>query len=513
VQWNWSEAGGLQRPGTGTALQRGRSHGAMNSDTAQPADEPAFAGWLDRVILDGHPGQEAEPSVQPMECVPADYVRRAIIAHLEGKRLIRSGIQTTSTCFTGDLHLENLEIDFPLFFIRCVFEGAIYGGGAKTKTLSFTGSTLRQGADLRNVRIDGHLFLRGPFEAAGPLILRDMKIEGTLDLRGGRFLYGAEVPTGPFVAAANSDCLGLSRAEATALLWGRHPPRGTGAHRAEVAELGPQGLITLRDLKVRSFRHDLKESDGLKTWPERGKLVLDGFTYERIDDAPLEGLLQWLRLQDKDQADPLERKEARAERGRTGVIPLPAPYFQLASVLEKQGRKDDATRIRAQVRRNDVESYGQPRRFLAQAFFWPVDYGVSPSRALGLMLGLLVAFLASIAWLNASGQMAPAADGLLRDPCYYGVATCGEDLGPWQHVRLATSPPVTRHLPPDYPALSPLEYGLEAFVPVFDFGQHQHWEPASPAVRLILAVVALFGIFLGSLFAATVGGLLLPRNA
>lgn len=485
----------------------------MKADTAELADEPAFVGWLNCVILDDRPKEEAaKPVARPAERVPAGYIRRAIIAHLEGKRVIRSGIKATGTCFTGDLRLENLEIGFPLFFNDCVFEGAIYGGGARTKTLSFTGSTLRQGADLRNARIDGHLFLRGPFEAAGPLILRDMKIDGTLDLTGGRFLYRADVPIGPFAAAARGDCLGLSRAEATALLWSGRPPPGTGEHRAEVVALGPQGLVTLRDLKVRAFRHDLNESNGLKTWPEPGKLVLDGFTYERIDDAPRETLLQWLRLQDKDEAD-LPPEDARAEQGRKRPIPSPAPYFQLASVLEKQGRKDDAARIRAQVRRNEVESYGQPKRFLSQTFFWTVDYGASPWRALGLMFGLFVAFLASVAWLNASGRMAPAADGLIKDPCYYGASTCREDLGVWQQVRLAAPSPAIRYLPPDYPRLTPLEYGLESFVPVFNFGQRQHWEPASTSVRLILALIAFLGIFLGSLSAAAVSGLLMPRNA
>ena len=127
------------------------------------------------------------------------------------------------------------------------------------------------------------------------------------------------------------------------------------------------------------------------------------------------------------------------------------------------------------------------------------------------MVGLFVAFLTAVVWLDASGRMAPAADGLYKDPCYYGESTCRENLSHWQQLRLAALPSATRYLPPDYPRLSALEYGLEAFVPIFDFGQRQHWEPASP-FRLILAVVAFLGIFFGSLFAAAVSGLLMPRN-
>lgn len=464
----------------------------MTANGAQAAEDRCFLDWLDRVILDERSDTPTgEADVRPLETVPAAFIRRAVIIQLEGKRAIRSGIEARRTRFTGDLHIENLEIGFPLFFIGCIFEGAIHAGGARTKTLSFTNSKIMLGADMRNVRVDGHVFFRGAFEAAGPLLLRDVKIEGTLDLSGGRFLYDGAREVGPFWRAARKECLGLSRAEATALLWNHAPPEDSPPHRPQVAGLAPQGKVTLRDVKVRSFRHDMAVHR-LAAWPAQGGLELDGFSYDHIDDASRDDLLAWLALQER---------------------PSPGPYFMLASVLQKQGRKEDAVRIRAQVRRNEIEGYPWLKRKAAKAVFLAIDYGASSTRALWLMLFLFGVFFALVFALHLTHRMKPAVDGFLTEACYYGdEASCAKVVPKWRSVPIGGGRRAVRFVPPDYPDFSPLEYSLEAFVPVLDFGQHRYWVPAAMPVRLGLDLLALLGLFLGSLFVASLSGLLMPRE-
>ena len=465
----------------------------MSHANLPASDEAAYRDWLARVLIEDGSSVATEPRPD-QSCaakVPARFIRRAVLDHNSNSRPILSGIQARDMHFEGDFNFSNLEIGFPLFFNRCIFEGAVIGNGAKTRSLGFTGSELRLGADLRNVEVDGHLFLRGPFVAAGPILLRDAKVEGTIDLSGGRFLYDGCKPDGPFAEAAAGDCIGLSRAQAAALLWSFDSPPGTAPHRDEVAQLRPRGLVTLRDLSVRAFRHDL-DSNGLDGWPDAGRLVLNGFTYERIADAPCQTMLDWIGLQ-RDHS--------------------PAPYFQLASVLAKQGRKEDAVRIRAQVRRNEVGRYEQPKRFFAWALFAPIGYGASPRWALYDMLGLFAIFLVAIVVLDRSGGMAPSAESLIRDPCYYGWQKCGDDLKHWRRMEIASSPPTVRFIPPDYPALSPVEYALESFAPFFDFRQRRNWEAASAPIRGVLALVAFLGLFFGSLFAAALTGLLKPPES
>ncbi|HEX8483470.1 MAG TPA: hypothetical protein VF650_16340 [Allosphingosinicella sp.] len=467
----------------------------MNGGAATSADGVAFDEWLSRVSLDDpredgtKSGAGAPPP--PLESVPAVYIRRAVLGHLENRRNIRSGIEARNMRFTGDLHLDNLRIDFPLYLLGCTFEGAVFGSGIKSRTLSFTNSVLCKGANLRNAEVDGHLFLRGAFEAHGPLLLRDMRITGTLDLRGGRFLYDGAPADDPFEQGAFGESLSLSRAEATALLWAADPPETTAKHREEVAGLAPRKIVNLRDFKVRAFSHDLATA-GLRGWPGKCQLIVDGFRYDRVDQASRETFLDWLALQ--------------KERS-------PEPYFQLASVLQAQGRKDDATAVRSRVRRNEVDAYGQPKRLFFRLFFWPVDYGASPVRALGLMVTLLGIYWAAVAGLEAGRLMEPASPGRLFNPCYYAHPTCREDLSKWRQVTVAGARHITRYVPPDYPRLSTVQYSVEAFVPFVDFGQRDHWEPASGWARFLLAVGALFGIFFGSLFFAAVTGLMRPRES
>lgn len=458
-----------------------------------PTPDELYAAWRDGVSIDLHPElvNPAEPFTGARVPVPAAYIRKAALDHVEGRHKLHSGLRIVGCTFDEAVHLDGLEMKFPLWFNYCLFKGPIHATGASLRGLSLIGCSAEKGIDLRNSKIVGGLFLRGAFEASGPVLLRDMKVEGAIDLRGARFLYDGKSELPAFFDAAEGDCLGLSRTEAASIFWGKDPPPKSGEHRPDVADAPPAGKVTLRDLRVHSFRHDFA-SHGLASWPAEGALALDGFTYERIEDAPLKTLIDWM--------------------GRQGGS-SPTPYFTLATVLERQGLKEDAVRVRSQVRRNEVARYPLLKRLAAHAVFYPIDYGASSSRALWILLAVALLHLLALNLLQESNRIAPAIDGMLTQSCYYGEeANCAKALPAWRRVPIAGPRPLVRYVPPDYPPFSAPEYSLEAFVPVLDFGQHRYWVPIGRVTKLMLDLAALLGLFLGSLFVASVGGWLMPRQ-
>lgn len=461
-----------------------------SGDTSSPALDDQYERWRDSVSIDIS-GEAGSASGEPplFAEIPATYLRRAVLDHLEGRKRIFSGFRLTGTVITGDVHLENLEISFPFFFDRCTFTGTFYAWGGRIRTLSFIGSILHRGADLRNSHINGNLLMRGDFVSLGPLILRDMTITGTTDLRGAQLLFDGS-DDGPLTQAAEGECFGFSRSVTTAFFWGTRSVESRERTLADERDRRPRGVVTLRDVKTRSFRHDMG-AHGLAAWPEPGKLIIEGFVYDRMDKCARQTVLNWIDLQ-------LEKS--------------PSAYFALANALAREGDKEDAEKIRSQIKREEIKKYRWWRKWPIRLSYLAIDYGASPLRALSLMILLFFLFLGSVWALKQNALMAPAVDGILLETCYYGPdKPCEKVITNWRKVAIGAKP-VKRFVPPDYPDFSPVEYSLESFVPVLDFGQKRYWEPVSSPIRIGLATISLLGLFLGSLFLAAISGILSPRE-
>lgn len=437
--------------------------------------EPAYDAWIKVVSLDvrldGGAGRSEDGLAQAR--VPAHYVRRAVIDCISGRYEIRSGLSIDDMTFYGDLNLSNLSVPFPIFFKGCHFEGLIAFNGVNGRTLGFDGCHLSKGLDLRNSSISGHLFLRNGFSTTGPLLLRDSTISGTVEVRRAKF----EIAADDRIDASEGEVFAFSRAKATSLFW-------------MDVQLLDASKVTLRDASVQALRHDMA-TRGLDCWPPKGNLVIDGFQYVRMDDCPLETLLKWLSLQ---------------------PTPSSSAFSNAATALERQGLIEQADQVKAQLKRAEVGKYKSGlRRQLARIVLSIIDYGSSPSRALVAMLVLMISFVVTVESLYKLNLMAPAYDNMLLESCFYGPDTpCSNKVKEWRKIHIGNK--VVRYLPPDYPRLSSVEYTIESFVPFIDFNQKRFWVPARQYLRVCLGVMSLIGMFLGSLFLASITGVLSPRS-
>ena len=125
----------------------------------------------------------------------------------------------------GDLRLESYDIAFPLHFIDCWFTGKIHLWQAKTRSLIFRGCRLTTGGEFTGTKIDGNFILRG-FRSDGPIIARDMRIEGQLDMSGAALLYKRsktpeeDIERFGLTKRTLGECFGFSRSRASATLIG-----------------------------------------------------------------------------------------------------------------------------------------------------------------------------------------------------------------------------------------------------------------------------------------------------
>ena len=247
--------------------------------------------------------------------------------------------------------------------------------------------------------VDGDMLCSGTFSAAGEVNLATAHIGGGLSCDGGTFTNEnrTALHADSLTVDGNMSCSGTFSATGEVNLTAAHI--GGGLHfnggtftngndvafnlyRTEVVKdvfFFPASLIggvCLSDAKVGGWQ------DAEATWPDEGKLWLNGFTYPLIDAQPpvtVRRRLQWLRL--------------NAE----GF--LPQPYDQLARVYRLQGDDGAARKVQisAQWRRraavnSRLEDLLWPFRILWSTLLWAtIGYGYRPWQILA-PIGMLYGF-------------------------------------------------------------------------------------------------------------------------
>ena len=213
-----------------------------------------------------------------------------------GDALNAQGVEVTGDVFLGDGFAAKGEV--------CL-SGAKIGG----QLACSNGSFRNEGDDALNaegVEVTGDVFLRDGFTAKGEVSLSGAKIGGQLACTKGSF--GNE----------GGHALNAGRMRVTAqFFW-----------RDVMIEAGSVGLAAA---------HVGDLVDDAKSWPDRGRLYLDGFTYDRIGAAPTDAdtRLKWLRKGDR----------------WNGEF-LPQPYSQLAKVLREMGH--DRTARNVMIRKEEL---------------------------------------------------------------------------------------------------------------------------------------------------------------
>ena len=296
----------------------------------------------------------------------------------------------------GTLDFEGAAIAHTLRLHHCTFEQQILLTDCTAKTLSLRGSHLPQGLDARRAIFDGSLLLDRGFHAQGEVSLSEARIRGTLDCIAGCF----ENPGGRAIDA-NTAAIGetvqlrdgfVARGEINLVR-----ARIGGNLRCERASFcNPDGdAIDLRlaDIGAGFFLHNLRPAEGAarglegrllldqarcrtycddrRSWPAPGKLMLDGFAYERFQetDTRWRTRAEWLLLQSPEHLDRVFR---------------PQPWTQAINVLRAMGYEHDARElaVRRELARARSRHTARLERFWLLALNIFVGNGYKPARAL-----------------------------------------------------------------------------------------------------------------------------------
>jgi hypothetical protein len=442
---------------------------------------------------------------------PERNVRAALIRWLcldpeASKNIAPRGLQVRGAKITSDLNLSGMSIGFPLTFIQCRLAtidlryakiSSLNLGGCAIDSLNADGAEIEAMVDLNlgfvssgevrmvgarvggtvncvaasfeqtdieisedhpaftcafhadRLEVRGNLQIRDSFVAVGMVRLLGARIDGTLECNDGTFarldLEGATVQDGFFWQKVR-ECKGIN-----------------------VAGMSTRAL-----------------TDDEASWSRAREVILDGFTYERIINGPVDVQmrLNWLASQEKFASQ---------------------PYRQAAKVLEEMGYHDSAkeillemtSRIRAQDRASDGSAVKVVDYLWDGLLNSTVGYGIYPLRATWYLGGLVgVGFL--VHWrARRMSAMAPT------DRDAYNDFRNGE-------------------LPPDYPPFSAFVYSLENCVPIIKLGQDDDWQPdPSPdmeiaprrmltprVLRVVRRIMVCLGWLLTTLLVAGLTGLL-----
>jgi hypothetical protein len=173
--------------------------------------------------------------------------------------------------------------------------------------------------------------------------------------------------------------------------------------------------------------------DDERSWPQPGKLLIDGFTYKSfglVKDAP--SRLRWVVLQPEFH---------------------PQPYRQLAKVLRANG--DDAGAVSVLIAEQDARYRNSYliRRIWAAFLKTTVGYGHEP-----LLTIIWAAIVVLLGWL---------------------IVTVGSRAGVMRRT-WPESIPVSGEVP-SYERLHPLLYSLDVFLPFVNLHQEHYWWPDADA--------------------------------
>lgn len=212
---------------------------------------------------------------------------------------------------------------------------------------------------------------------------------------------------------------------------------------------GPQ-VTSQTSLDLRNARAAILE-DAARSWPNAGRLFLDGFTYDRIvDGSPVEARIrtEWLDRQPKDKF-------------------RPQPYEQLASVLRTMGHEVEARDIMIQKNfaRGNFTTLFWREWWWYNFFGWLIGYGYLPSRAFFMSVGLIV--LGTI---------------LFRRGYHHDLIMPTKESA-YARYGGTPDPPGTRRARfcRDYPRFNAFVFSLEAFTPLLRLDQSSNWTPNSHA--------------------------------
>jgi hypothetical protein len=288
--------------------------------------------------------------------------------------------------------------------------------------LNATGGTFRNpGREVLNadgISVGGNVFLKGGFVAAGRIRLPGAEIAGQLG-----------------VIDARLDALDLESACVMGPFFWRNIHKDSDP-RFPNKEWKP--VLNLTNAKVALL------VDQEASWPEKGRLLLDGFVYDRIfagladEKVPTDSTarLRWLRLQPDEYGY------------------LPQPYEQLIAVLRQMGHEHQVAQI-AIAKQKDLYEHGDlgcRGKFRSWFLYLVVGYGYRAWLAFIWVLLLIVLGSFVFSRAHSSNVLVPS------------------DKDAYSEYEKSKM----EKLPPYYPDFHASFYSLDVVLP-FDLGQKSSW--------------------------------------
>jgi len=320
-----------------------------------------------------------------------------------GDALIADGVEVRGAVFlrkgfsaSGVVRLLAARVGRDLDCSGGVFEGA------ETQLSDGTHRMVALSAD--GIEVRGSVFLRESLSASGQVRLAGARIGGNLECRGGTFKN------------AGGDALFAQAARVTDGI---------------LLDCRMEGTLSLNQAHARVL------VDNPACWPGRGRLVLDGFTYEAIEGTTEAG----------ERLDWLERQYPESPKDWRGTF-RPQPYDQLARVLRQMGHEGDARDVLVGKHKH-LRRYGRlsPVRLLWDRFLgFAVGHGHKVWR---LAYWFLAFFLAGTLVFWQADRA-----GLMASVCTHEDAAADEAgrLCPWA-------------------------YSLDVLLPIVNLHQEESWRP------------------------------------
>lgn len=356
------------------------------------------------------------------------------------------------------------------------------------------------------IKVTGGVFLRNGFSAEGEVRLLGATIGGNLDAGGGTFKNPNKVALNADGIKVGGDIFLSDKfvADGTVRLNGSEIKGQLDVEDAWLDALILQSAHIAGPFFWRKIRKDSHPDfpnkewkpyldltiakvgsliDQETSWPEKGRLILDGFGYDGIGgNAPIDAKrrLKWLGLQPDE------------------IGFRPQPYEQLIAVLRRLGHEHQVAEV-AIAKQKDLREHGDPGWLgwiQSGVLYHVVGYGYRPWRAFGwmAMLVLFGTLVFSVARLPAVGVMVPS------------------DKEAYESDQKTEKTPLPRY----YPKFNALVYsldiilqgdigkmlsnGLAANLPL-DLGQKSHWrlseKQSGTLVYWIFEVYSLFQLFIG----------------
>jgi hypothetical protein len=394
----------------------------------------ASGEWADYTIGDEEKDKPANASDWgEQRTLAADRIAWLCTDKQARELVTNKGIQVKGARIEGILDIEQIDISFWLEFVGCALPQGMNLRQASVRGLDITGcQTGPISAD--GIKVIGDLSLNDGFGAEGEVRLIGAEIGGDLDCEKGQFSN----PTG--------DALIANRIKVAGAVFLRSGFKAKGEIRLLSSDFGgphqchgvnsEAGIsLDLRGARIGTLYDDAE------SWPDSGKLCLDGFVYARLDDrAPRDAKsrIEWLRRQPPGQF-------------------LPQPYEQLAAVFKNEGRESDAKKIliakeEDPARLSQLNPLGGLWHYVSKL---TICYGYRPWYALLWALALVIIGCIVFASGMKHGLVAPTSES-----AYIAQSGSGE-----------------RQLADTYPRFNSLFYSLDVFLPIIDLHQEKYWLP------------------------------------